>query len=194
MMTRTIAAIGLLFALSASVHAQNFYTPLGMDGLQESPPVVTTGSGYGTAEYDAMTNMLTVHVEFSDLIANAQDAHIHCCFVDRITSPNASVALGFTTAGFPFGVTSGIYDHVFDMGLNATYTNGFRNGPGGGTANGARDALLAGMTNGHAYFNIHTSFRPGGEIRGDIFAVPEPSSLLMLACGMAAIGFARRNR
>jgi hypothetical protein len=193
---KTLAAMTLLGAFCASASAQdvNFYTPLGLDGLQESPPVVTTGTGSGTAFYDESANTLTVHVEFSGLIGIASDAHIHCCFVDRVTSPNASVALGFTTAGFPFGGMSGVYDHTFDLGLNATYTSAFRTA-NGGTANGARDALLAGMASGHAYFNIHTgNFRPGGEIRGDIFQVPEPASMMLLACGIAIFGVRRRVR
>jgi hypothetical protein len=33
------------------------------------------------------------------------------------------------------------------------------------------------------YVNIHSTFRPGGEIRGQIVQVPEPGSVVLLACG-----------
>jgi len=36
----------------------------------------------------------------------------------------------------------------------------------GGTAAGAEAALVGGLAAGQAYFNIHTSPFPGGEIRG----------------------------
>jgi hypothetical protein len=46
-----------------------------------------------------------------------------------------------------------------------------------------------------AYFNIHTSFRPGGEIRGNIVpGIPEPSAILLLLSGLAPVAFARRGR
>jgi hypothetical protein len=41
------------------------------------------------------------------------------------------------------------------------------------------------MAAGEAYLNIHTTVNPGGEIRGFLQAVPEPSSLAL--AGTAAI-------
>jgi hypothetical protein len=43
----------------------------------------------------------------------------------------------------------------------------------GGLAN-AEAALIAGIEGGLTYFNIHTSSNPGGEIRGELTAVPGP--------------------
>ena len=47
---------------------------------------------------------------------------------------------------------------------------------------------------GRAYFNIHTSFAPGGEIRGFLAPVPEPAVLSMLGVGLCAISLRRRRR
>ena len=73
--------------------------------------------------------------------------------------------------GFPLGVTSGNFNNTFDTTLTSTYNAPFL-AANGNTAAGAEAALLAGLLAGQAYFNIHTSMFPGGEIRG--FLVPGP--------------------
>lgn len=193
MKTRLIGTLGFLLCMSTAAFAQVFTATL--DGSQESPSVSTAGTGAGTATFDPMTNMLTVDVSFSGLTGNTTNSHIHCCFSDP-PSRNAGVAVGFVPTGFPLGVTSGTYNATFDLLNSSIYTTAFLNDFGGGTAAGARDALLAGMTDGTAYFNIHTSSFGGGEIRGDITQVPEPSTLTLLGVGGAAIawGALRRRR
>ena len=188
MVPRTLVAVVLVVALAATAAGQDFSATL--DGLQEAPPVVTTGTGTGTADFDPATNMLSVNLVFSDLIGTTTNSHIHCCLT---TDPTAGVALGFT-ATFPMGVTSGNFVNSYDLLDPNVYTASFLNDFGGGTAAGARDAMLAGMRNGTAYFNIHTSFRGGGEIRGAI--TPEPSSLLLALGGLGifAVAYRRRTR
>jgi len=43
-----------------------------------------------------------------------------------------------------------------------------------GTIAQAEAALIAGIEGGVTYFNIHTAANPGGEIRGQLTAVPGP--------------------
>jgi hypothetical protein len=68
-------------------------------------------------------------------------------------------------AGFTTGVTFGSYNNTLDMTLAGSYN------PSYVTANAAARrpcgvALFAAIAAGKAYLNIHSSFAPGGEIRG----------------------------
>lgn len=191
MTTRLIYAVGLLLGLAATAGAQVQVFTGSLDGLQETTPVVTPGTGSGTATYDPATNLLSVSVTFSDLIGTTTDSHIHCCFTPA--NRNAGVALGFS-ATFPLGVTSGTFNQTYDLLNPAVYNTTFRNNFGGGTATGARDALLAGMTNGTAYFNIHTTHRGSGEIRGDITPIPEPSTAALVGVGGLGLAITARRR
>ena len=98
--------------------------------------------------------------------------------------------------GFPT-TTSGTYDEIFDTTLASTYNAAFLNGPGGGTIQGAENALFAGMAAGNAYFNIHNDQFPGGEIRANLVVtpIPEPSTYVLLGAGLLVMaGIARRSR
>jgi hypothetical protein len=188
MSTRLIAAIGLVLACSASVHAQVFQANL--TGSQESPPVSTSGSGTGMATFNPATNLLNVNVSFSGLTGTTTDSHIHCCFTPA--NRNAGVAVGFTPHGFPIGVTSGTFNAAIDLNNPANYTSAFLTA-NGGTAASARAALLAAMSNSTAYFNIHSSAHGPGEIRGDIALIPEPAALLLITLGAAPLLVVRRR-
>jgi hypothetical protein len=58
---------------------------------------------------------------------------------------------------------------------------------GTGTPATAEEALFAAMNEGKAYWNIHTQANPGGEIRGWITAVPEPSSIALASLGILGV-------
>jgi hypothetical protein len=45
-----------------------------------------------------------------------------------------------------------------------------------------------------AFLNIHSTFAPGGEIRGFLQAVPEPSGLILLGIGSPALIASGRGR
>jgi len=155
---------------------------------------VSPATGSGTADYDTSTHMLTLQATFSGLLGPTTASHIHAATAVAGTG-NAGVATTTPSLlGFPLGVTSGSYSGTLDL-LNATSWNPSYVSGNGGTAATAETAFLAAVAGGKAYWNIHTSFGPGGEIRGFLTAVPEPSTFALV--GLGAIGLtvrARHNR
>lgn len=167
-------------------------------------PTLTNGSprpaSFGTATLvlnDAQTSMTffaEVHnIDFTgtqtaDTNDNLVNAHIHAG--PNVTpTTNGPVVWGFI--GSPFN----------DNNPNDLVVTPFANGVGG-TVSGKWDApegnnttLAAQLThllNGRAYVNFHTSQFAGGEIRGMITVVPEPTVALLMSVGSVVL--LRRRR
>ena len=177
-------------ALPASAHEQVYVTTL--SGANENPATASFGSGAGVVTIDLDLLTMRLQTTFAGLSGNVTASHIHCC----TTAPgNVGVASQTPTfSGFPLGGTYGSYDRTFDMTLAASYNAGFITA-NGGTPGTAFTALLTGLDAGRAYLNIHSSFAPGGEIRGFLVAVPEPESYALMLGGLALVGWmARRQR
>jgi hypothetical protein len=64
----------------------------------------------------------------------------------------------------------------------------------GGTPLSAFNAFLAGVEDGKAYLNIHSSAFPAGEIRGFLEPIPEPGTYALMAVGLAMMGWLGRRR
>jgi len=138
--------------------------------------------------------MLEVQVTFADLTGPNTAAHIHCCTITPFAGTAGVATVTPTFTGFPGGVTSGTYDHTFDLTLASSYNPAFVTANGGTTAS-AEAALLAGIATGEAYLNIHTSVVPGGEIRSFLVAVPEPATLGFVGLALAGLlAFGRYRR
>jgi hypothetical protein len=153
------------------------------------------GTGSTLVDYDDALHTLRLRANFSGLLGTTTQAHIHSPTTTPLTG-NAGVATQLPSfSGFPLGVTSGTYDNTFDLTQAASYNPTYVTN-NGGTPASAESSLVASFAAGKAYLNIHTSQFSGGEIRGYLVPVPEPSMLAIGAVGalclMAVVGRRRK--
>ncbi len=134
-------------------------------GIQEVPP--NSSPGYGDADFSFSGTTLTItSASYADLLGNSST--IRLC--DAAVGSNGPTIFTFTLTS-P-GTTSG------------TFT-------------GSDTALTAGqisdLDSGNLYVNLTSNVYPSGEIRGQLEAVPEPSTLAFIGAGSLAILGMRRK-
>jgi hypothetical protein len=165
MSLRALPAIILTLQLSAAAFGHHFRYTARLTGPGESPPSDSDGLGHVVVRVDFDINKLRINATFDDLAGSVTEAHIH--------APTANVGSGTAIAatpspsfsGFPLGVTSGDYEGEFDLALASSYDPAFIT-QSGGTVGDAYSALGVALINGKAYFDIHSTAFPYGEIRG----------------------------
>lgn len=157
-----VSAASIVFSTSAGAAILLYGASL--TGSQEVPGNASAGTGSGTVSLDDVANTITVNENWTNLAGNASASHIHTGAVG-VSGP---VTFGFT--GVPSASAGSIPQQVFSV-----------------TA-----AQISALQAGNMYFNVHSSAFSGGEIRGQIAAVPEPASLGLI--GMGAITLLARRR
>ncbi len=143
-----------------------------------------TGGEIGAGiTFDDVTKVLTVNIGwgsgngFTDLTSTAIGAHIHGPTTGSGTASftqSAGVLINLASGGFTFN-TSATSGSVVGVSSALSPTN------------------EADLFSGKFYINIHTSTNGGGEIRGNLVAVPEPASIAALA-GLSVLGCAAMRR
>jgi CHRD domain-containing protein len=128
-----------------------------LSGADEVPPVTTPATG--RAWLVDRGNTIDVYVEYSGLLANASNAHIH-----RTSTSGLMVQLPFVN-----GATSGTVVTTIDMTRLVAGVNDVAPLENGNQSAADFRTLL---NTGGAYVNVHSSPQPpgfpGGEIRGTI--------------------------
>lgn len=167
-----LAAATVSFAFAIPAVAATTLFGAHLTGAAESPPNASNAFGDAQVTLDDILFTVAVHVSFNDLSVPATAGHIHCCTAVPGVG-NIGVSVGF--AGFPAAV-SGTYDNTFVLS-NAAFTT-----------------LRTGIQEGRSYVNIHNGNFPGGEIRGFLAPVPEPSTYALMLAGLGLAGLAARRR
>jgi hypothetical protein len=191
--TKTLAALAISAAWAQPAQAATFvfFGQLSASNEIAATPVVSPGTGFTRATYDDVANTLRVEGQFARLVGTTTMAHIHCC---TLPTGNAGVATTTPTlVGFPLGVREGSFDTTLDLTLASSFNPTFITN-NGGTVAGARARLVTGLFAGQSYFNVHTSSFPGGELRANLTAVPEPATWAMMIAGFAGVGGTLRSR
>jgi hypothetical protein len=186
-----LTALALLVAPAAQ--ATSIVYTASLSGLNEAPPNASPGTGFATVTFDDSLYTMDVEVTFQGLVGTTTASHIHCCTTTPFSGAAVVATVTPTFTGFPGGVTSGTYSHIFDMTLATSFNSAFV-AANGGTAATAFAALMAGAADGKAYLNIHTTFVPSGEIRGFLQPVPEPATFALFGTGIAGAAMRRWRR
>ncbi len=189
-----LAALCTFLILSGFAHGATIHFSTILSGSNEIPANASIGTGTGNVYYDDVLHTLQVNLTWADLTGTTTVAHLHA----PASAAQISTATPFsgtwgvatqpgTFTGFPTLTTSGSYTGAsYSLLDTANYTAGFVTA-NGGTAASAEAALLSYMLSGKAYFNIHTTAYPGGEIKGYL-TVPDGAStagmLIMVLCIM----------
>jgi hypothetical protein len=195
-MIGSLIVLGIFSTQLVNAQTTSIYQAF-LTGPQESPPNASPATGFATLTintgFSGVDDSMTLQLSFSGLLGPTTASHIHAA----TSTPGTGTAGVATTtpyfSGFPIGVTSGSYSNTLDLTLASSYNPSYVTANGGTTA-GAETALLAAIAADEAYLNIHSQSFPGGEIRGFLTLVPEPSTYTLLSAGMTILYVIKRRR
>jgi len=163
------ALAALVLAVSSPAAAAPSFFRGVLSGAAEAPPNASPGTGVAEVIIDPVAHTMQIHASYSGLLGTTTACHIHAPTTVALSGTAGVATTTPAFAGFPLGVTSGTYSNTLDMTLTSSYNAPYITANGGTTA-GAEAALFSAIAAGKAYFNLHSTVVPGGEIRA--FLVP----------------------
>jgi hypothetical protein len=210
---RMLTIIAVLAIVTGSTGRASIMLTATLTTSQENPPtnpVTSLGdprpTPFGTATFilnDAQTAMsftaTIFNIDFTgsqtpDVNDNLVAAHIHAGPAVTPTT-NGPVVWGFF--GSPFNDTNsptpGNDCTPFTTGVGGTCAGTWDLTEGNGAGVNLSTELPF-ILSGRSYINFHTTQNPGGEIRGNIQVVPEPSTIGLIGLGVIGIGGLRRRK
>ncbi len=159
--------------------AEQFQFEVSMTQDQVPPPTGSAAVGTMSVFYDTETNFMTVDGEVTDLslsdlnpVAQNSPFHLHLGGPGEIGA--IAVILGDLNS----------WVEPIEGLISVTVS------PPVVVPEEVEADLLAGLT----YLNLHTQAFPGGEIRGDIMALPEPRGAALTSFVLGALGLLRRRQ
>ena len=160
-----LACLGSGTLMASQAQAATLFSA-NLTGSQEVPSNSSTATGFGTVLLNDAENMIAVNLTYAGLTTPATVAHIHGPAAPGV---NAGILFNLTPALPPNATSGTIAEQMFSI----------------------TPTQVGYLKGGLLYFNVHNTTFPGGEIRGQIAAVPEsqPLSLfgIALAIGCAAL-------
>jgi hypothetical protein len=176
---KKLAFLAAIVTSLAVAQAQNFTVT--MNGAQDGGGL-RTGSGSGTLTLNTTLDTLTFNnILYSGLSSTSILSHIHG---PALPGVSAGVLYDLAAGGFiALGTTSGSINGTLHLIPD----------PNGTTFD--LPTQINQLESGLWYINIHTHNFGGGEIRGQILPVPEPSALPLLGIGVCGLWLLlRRHR
>ena len=160
----------LIFAQSALAHHVRYTADL--EGSTVSPPSGSTALGHVVVIIDEDLHKMQILTEFNGLAGAVTEAHLHGPTAEVFAGTADTITPSPAPAGFPTSVTSGNYvSSLFDLESPSSFDPAFvaAHGP---LSTDPMQALFNALDAGKAYFDVHTTAFPNGEIRGFVVYVP----------------------
>lgn len=162
-----------------------------LTGDQEVPPVTTAASGIASLALNDAQTQLEIDIQLFGLDLDGNQTadpdddvvalHIHNAPVGE----NGPVVFGFINPNsdldndLAIDPVAGTVFSVWDLNEGNSTTLADQ---------------LPNLFSGALYLNAHTPVNPGGEVRGQIFRVPEPSTLGLAVLSLLGMSLKKRGR
>ena len=174
-------ALALSLAVGAASAATQMYS-FNLNALQEVPTNASPAAGSMQITINDTTNVISYQFTGFSLAGTFAAAHIH----RALAGVNGPVVYNLVTAAD--------YSGPVTFPPNISIPNSWALLGQNETNMVAGLGLLINATPWNFYVNVHTSAFGGGEIRGQLAPIPEPSTYAMFAAGLGVVGLMWRRR